>query len=560
MKLPVGIENFGEIRTEGFYYVDKTGMIRDLLCNWGKVNLFTRPRRFGKSLNMSMLKAFFEIGCRKELFDGLEIAGETELCREYMGKFPVISISLKGVEANTFEKARSLLIKVINEEARSMQYLLESDKLTQNDKEVFSLLLKKDMDDETLCCSLREMSEFLQKHYGRKAIVLIDEYDVPLAKANEHNYYEPMVFLVRNIFEQVLKTNDSLYFAVLTGCLRVAKESIFTGLNNLNVLSVRDVEFDEYFGFTDQEVKGLLNYYGLSDIYSLVKDWYDGYQFGNTNVYCPWDVICFCKKRRVNRTQQPENYWSNTSGNDVIRHFLRKAKPVTKREIEKLIAGECVLKEIHQELTYKNLYQSIEHIWSVLFTTGYLTQRGESADGKSLWLAIPNHEIRDLFISQISEWFQETARQDGEVLEAFCEAFQNGDAAEAERCFNAYLNKAISIRDTAVKNDMKENFYHGILLGLLGFKGTWDICSNRESGDGYSDILIEIADMRIGIVIELKYPMNGNLELGCEEAMNQIESKRYAVQLSDDGMKTVLKYGIACYKKRCRVVLEKEEL
>ena len=413
-KLPVGIESFEEIRTEGFYYVDKTAMIRDLLRKWGKVNLFTRPRRFGKSLNMSMLKCFFEIGCDKALFDGLQISKETSLCDEYMGKFPVVSVSLKGVEADNYETARNLAVKVINEEARRLQYLLESDRLSREDKELFSLLLKKDMDDETLCFSLRELSELLQKHYGQKVIILIDEYDVPLAKASNRGYYDAMVALIRNLFEQALKTNDNLYFAVLTGCLRVAKESIFTGLNNPKVLSITSVRFDEYFGFTDGEVREMLQYYDLMSAYDSIKSWYDGYRFGNVDVYCPWDVISYCDELTDDPTAEPKDYWSNTSSNDVVKHFIEKVDDgLTKSELEALVAGETVIKEIHEELTYNQLYDSIGNIWSVLFTTGYLTQRGKS-DGKRFKLAIPNIEIWNIFTEQIMEMFKENTVKAGD--------------------------------------------------------------------------------------------------------------------------------------------------
>ena len=450
-KLPVGIESFEEIRKEDFYYIDKTAMIRDLLYKWGKVNLFTRPRRFGKSLNMSMLKSFFEIGCDKTLFEGLEISKEKALCEEYMGKFPVVSISLKGVEADNYETARNLAVKVINEEARRLQYLLESSKLSWEDRELFSLLLKKDMDDETLCCSLRELSELLQKHYNRKVIILIDEYDVPLAKANDRGYYDQMTALIRNLFEQALKTNDNLYFAVMTGCLRVAKESIFTGLNNPKVLSITSVRFDEYFGFTDSEVKEMLEYYDLSGAYDAIKSWYDGYRFGNVDVYCPWDVISYCDELTDDPTAQPKDYWSNTSSNDVVRHFIEKIDDgLTKSEIEALLAGETVTKEIHEELTYNQLYSSIGNIWSVLFTTGYLTHRGKP-DGKRFKLMIPNMEIRNIFAEQIMEMFREHTQKDGATLNAFCEALKSGNAEKVERLFTDYLGKTIGIRDTFVK-------------------------------------------------------------------------------------------------------------
>lgn len=557
-KLPIGIENFEELRKEDFYYVDKTGMIKELLHNWGKVNLFTRPRRFGKSLNMSMLKNFFSLGSDKKLFEGLKITEETALCEEYMGKFPVISISLKGINAGTYETACEMAARVMNEEADRYQYLLESDRLTQTDKERFEELLRRDMSEAALFGSLRELSRLLQKHHDQDVIVLIDEYDVPLAKAFENGYYEQMVILLRNMFEQVLKTNDSLKFAVMTGCMRISKESIFTGLNNLRVLSVSDVEFDEYFGFTDREVKDMLEYYDLQQHYQTLKEWYDGYQFGNVEVYCPWDVICHCAKLCADSDAQPQNYWSNTSSNEVVKRFIQNEDiGRTKREIEDLVAGEVIEKEIHQELTYKDMYRSIDNIWSVLFTTGYLTQRGKP-DRKRFPLAIPNMEIREIFTDQIMELFKEDLRKNGEAVNAFCDALKNGDASQAETRFGEYLRRTISIRDTFVKKKLKENFYHGILLGLLGSQDTWGISSNKESGDGYSDILVEIDREGTGIVIEMKYAEDGNLEAACKEALEQINTKRYEEELREEGIDHILKYGIACYKKRCRVILDKD--
>lgn len=557
-KLPIGIENFMELRKENFYYVDKTGMIKELLHNWAEVNSFTRPRRFGKSLNMSMLKNFFSLGSDKKLFEGLKITEETALCEEYMGKFPVISISLKGINAGTYETAREMAARVINEEADRHQYLLESDRLTQTDKERFGELLRRDMSEAALFGSLRELSRLLQKHYDQDVIVLIDEYDVPLAKAFENGYYEQMVILLRNMFEQVLKTNDSLKFAVMTGCMRISKESIFTGLNNLRVLSVSDVEFDEYFGFTDSEVKDMLEYYDLLQHYQTLKEWYDGYQFGNVEVYCPWDVICHCAKLCADQDAQPQNHWSNTSSNEVVKRFIQNEDiGRTKREIEALVAGEVIEKEIHQELTYKDMYRSIDNIWSVLFTTGYLTQRGKP-DRKRFPLAIPNMEIREIFTDQIMELFKEDLRKNGEAVTAFCDALKNGDASQAETRFGEYLRRTISIRDTFVKKKLKENFYHGILLGLLGSQDTWGISSNRESGDGYSDILVEIDREGTGIVLEMKYAEDGNLEAACKEALEQINTKRYEEELREEGIDHILKYGIACYKKRCRVILDKD--
>lgn len=552
-KLPIGIEKFEKIRKEGFYYTDKTGLIRELLQNWGEVNLFTRPRRFGKSLNMSMLKSFFELDGEKEIFQGLEISAETELCEKYMGQFPVISVSLKSINGETYEAAYRMAVQLIQAEARRCQYLFDSRQLTRYDKEAFSRLLQEDMEEGTLCCSLKLLSELLQKHYKRQVILLIDEYDVPLAKAFEQGYFDRMVLLIRNMFEQVLKTNDCLQFAVLTGCMRISRESIFTGLNNLKILSIEDVRFDEYFGFTDREVRELLNYYGLSEKYGLVREWYDGYQFGGVQVYCPWDVINYCDLLRADSEAQPRNYWSNTSSNDAVKRFIQTSdKGSTKREIERLIAGEVITKEIRPELTYKDMYSSMENLWSLLFTTGYLTQRGKP-DGNCYHLVIPNLEIRSIFTRQIMEFFQEKVQKDGELLQRFCHALQQGDTVQVEQYFGKYLKKTISIRDTSAKSERKESFYHGVLLGILGFKDNWDVSSNKESGEGYSDILIETEDMRTGIVIEVKYAGDGNLEAGCREALEQIEKKQYAEILREEGMEEILCYGIACFKKRCKV-------
>lgn len=562
-KLPMGIENFEKMRTEDFYYVDKTGLIRELLYNWGEVTLFTRPRRFGKSLNMSMLKKFLELGGNKEIFQGLKISRETELCEKYMGKFPVISISLKSVEGNDFGAAYAMLCMAVGKEALRFSFLSESEELSDKEKDLYEQITTLGekynmvfaMDETVLAGSLHTLSMLLEKHYRCKVIVLIDEYDVPLAKAFEHGYYDRMSMLIRKLFDQALKTNDSLKFAVVTGCMRISKESIFTGLNNLKVLSIADVRFDEYFGFTDREVRDMLDYYELSGSYEKVKAWYDGYQFGNVNVYCPWDVINYCDALRWDPDAQPQNYWVNTSSNDVVKRFIQKAgKGMTKREIERLTAGEAITKEIHQELTYKDMYNSIDNIWSVLFTTGYLTQRGR-ADGCCFHLTIPNMEIREIFTRQIMEYFKENVQKDGEALDAFCRALQNGDAKGVEKQLGEYLRKTISIRDTFVRKQMKENFYHGILLGILGFKDEWGVSSNRESGDGYSDILVEIEDEGTGIVIEVKYAEEGKLESGCREALKQVEENQYDGFLRDEGIEKVLKYGIACYRKRCKVVL-----
>lgn len=559
-RLPVGIENFEKIRRDGFYYVDKTDLIKELLENWGEVNLFTRPRRFGKTLNMSMFQCFFEIGCDKSLFDGLRIAEESTLCETYMGKFPVISISLKGIDAADYETARNLMVKVVNEEARRFQFLTESSRLTDTDKMLFGQLLQKEMDDETLFCSLRELTELLRKHYEKQVIVLIDEYDVPLAKANELGYYDEMVRLIRGIFGSALKTNHHLYFAVLTGCLRVAKESIFTGVNNFNTFTITDVDFDEYFGFTDAEVKEMLEEYQLGSSYEDVREWYDGYRFGNVDVYCPWDVICYVNKRRTDPALQPQNYWLNTSGNEVVRHFIEAlGDGVTKTEMERLIGGEIVQKEIHEEMTYHDLYVDMGNVWSVLFMTGYLTQRGR-ADGNLYNLVIPNREIRNIFTEQIMKMFQEQAEQDGETLGRFCDALEQENAEEVERCFTGYMRKTVSIRDTFVRKATKENFYHGMLIGLLGFKEGWTVMSNREAGDGFSDIQVLIDDAETGIVIEVKYAQDGDLEAECQKALTQMRALHYEEGMRNAGIRKILKYGIACWKKTCKVVVESESL
>lgn len=556
-KLPIGVENFEELRHEDFYYVDKTYMIRDILRNLSKVTLFTRPRRFGKSLNMSMLENFFSVEGDKSIFQGLDISGEVELCEKYMGKYPVISFSLKNLDAaNDYKEARELLAVLIQGVAGKVQYLLESERLTDADKKLYSCFLYNEMNDGELLSSLRILSELLEKHHGQKVIVLIDEYDVPLAKAFEKGYYDQMVNMVRGVLGQILKTNNSLKFAVLTGCMRISKESIFTGLNNFTVLSCSDVEFDEYFGFTDEEVRKLLEDYGLSDHYLTIKEWYDGYRFGNMEVYCPWDVLCYCRKLLSDPDLKPQNFWINTSSNDVVKKFIQRAgNQTTKREIERLVAGEEIVKELHPELTYQEMYTTTENLWSVLFTTGYLTQRGK-ADGNVFRLVIPNMEIRDIFTTQIMEYFRENIKEDGETLRLFCDALEAGNVEKVEKYFSAYLRKTISIRDTFVKRKLKENFYHGMLLGILGLKESWTISSNREVGEGYGDIIVETEDSETGIIIEVKYAHDGNLESACQEAIAQIRNTRYDDELKENGTRKILRYGIACYLKRCKVIME----
>ena len=552
LKLPVGIENFEDIRRSGFYYIDKTMLIEQTLNNWSKVTLFTRPRRFGKTLGMSMLRSFFEIGTDKSLFDGLYISQNKSLCDEHMGKYPVIFLTLKGVEGLTFAKAKSMLSEIIKDEADRHYVLNSSEALTSVDREAFMKILTGN--EENIENSLKTLSRLLYKHYGKKVVILIDEYDVPLDKAYQNGYYHEMVSLIRGLFGQALKTNDYLQFAILTGCLRISKESIFTGLNNFKVLSIMDTRFDEQFGFTDSEVEKLLAAYNLDSHFTEIKEWYDGYHFGNADVYCPWDVINYVDLLRFESTAKPQDFWSNSSGNALVRSFIDKADVQTKDEIERLIAGEYIEKEISQELTYDEIDKSIANLWSVLFTTGYLTKQSVTDDGK-VHLSIPNREIKNLFIKKIREWFSDTTANDGKTLEQFCNAFVEKDTEKIEELFGDYLWNTISIRDTAVAKDKKENFYHGILLGLLGYKASWLIKSNTESGTGYSDILVEVPKNRTGIVIELKYAENGDMDAACDEALKQIEEKSYVDKLKQDGMRNFIKYGIACFKKDCKVVV-----
>ena len=558
IKLPVGIENFEKIRRDGFYYVDKTGLIEQLLNNWGEVNLFTRPRRFGKTLNMSMLKCFFEIGTDQSLFEGLYISKNKALCDAYMGKYPVISISLKGVNADSYENARSLLKRIVMEEAKMHRIIMSGNRLDDIDKAEYMSLVTGDMGEDTLVYSMKTLTALLEKYYEKKVIVLIDEYDVPLAKANENGYYDQMVLLVRNLFENVLKTNSSLKFAVLTGCLRVAKESIFTGLNNFKTNSILDEEYDETFGFVDDEVKEMLHYYGQDTHYETVKEWYDGYRFGNADVYCPWDVINYCDAHRRNPMLPPENYWTNTSGNDVLKHFIESAgaaKGLAKTDLERLVNGEIVEKDIREDLTYNELYASMDNLWSTLFMAGYLTHKGR-VDTKRFRLSVPNREIRYIITEQVLALFKQNVEKDGQLLNDFCTALSDGHTDEVERLFSEYMKKTISVRDTFARKELKENFYHGLLLGILGFKAGWSVMSNRESGNGFSDIMIMIDDAEIGIVIEVKYAESHDLEAVCKDALKQMIDKRYAEYFEQQGIKKILKYGIACRVKECKVMLE----
>lgn len=556
-KLPVGIDSFEKLRREDFYYIDKTTLIRDLLNNWGEVNLFTRPRRFGKTLNMSMLKSFFEIGTDKSLFDGLAISKETALCEAYMGKFPVIFISLKGVDGLTFEDAYERLRKIIRAELSRVRTVLESGRIAEDDRKPLERILQEKDTKGDIIDSLRMLSDLLYKHHGQKVILLIDEYDVSLDKAYHHQYYNEMVDLIRSMFNAALKTNDYLYFAVLTGCLRVSKESIFTGLNNPKVLSIVDTRFDEQFGFTDQEVRRLLEDYGLSDHFGETREWYDGYRFGKADVYCPWDVVNYVDQLVDDPDARPQAYWINTSGNDLVKEFIDESDATTQDEIERLIAGETITKRVRLELTYPEIRSNIDNLWSVLFTTGYLTYTGQTQDG-GYQLKIPNREVREVFILQIQEWFKEKVTEKSETVQPLHQAFLRGDAEEVRKRLTAIMSRMISVLDTKARDEQKENFYHGLLLGLLRSEPNWLILSNAESGEGFSDILVEPEDPDAGMVIEVKYaPTFKGLDEACTKAMTQIKERRYDERLRNDGREDILAFGIAFSKKRCKVVCEK---
>ena len=568
LKLPVGIDDFRKLRESHFYYVDKTRLIEQLLLNWSEVTLFTRPRRFGKTLNMSMLKSFFDIGTDKALFDGLYISGNKELCDEYMGKFPVIFLSLKGVEGLTYDEAFEAFVRIMGKEVTRLSFLADSDKLTQIEQEQYKgLTIMKNgrlvFDKEKLISSLQLLSQLLYKHYGKKVVILIDEYDVPLDKAFQNGYYKEMVSLIRGLFGQALKTNEFLQFAVLTGCLRISKESIFTGLNNFKVMSITDSRFDEQFGFTDSEVKKLLSDYGMDSHFDEVKEWYDGYHFGKADVYCPWDVINHVDHLRDDIDAKPQTYWINSSGNSLVRRLINRADSSTKDEIERLIAGEAIEKVIRLDLTYDEIDNTIDNIWSVLFTTGYLTKVGEvklpDSESYAYKLVIPNKEVREVFVLQIQEWFKAVVANDNDTMKLLSKAILDKDETILARQLNIVMGRMISILDTKAPDDMKENFYHGLLLGLLrGSNPDWLIKSNRESGDGFSDMLIKPENPDLGIVIEVKYAKEfKGLDAACDAAMAQIKQKRYDETLRDEGRCDILVYGIAFCRKRCKVVGEK---
>lgn len=562
LKLPVGIDGFEKIRRNGFYYIDKTELIEQLFLNWGEVNLFTRPRRFGKTLNMSMLKCFFEIGTDSSLFDGLYISEKQTLCEQHLGKYPVIFLSLKGVEGLNFSEAKRRCIQLIRREAERFYYLKDSEKLLDLDKKKYHQLL--DMKDQPedvdiVISSIKTLSDLLYKHYGKKTVILIDEYDVPLDKAFQHGYYKEMIYFTRGLLGEALKTNDSLNFAVLTGCLRVSKESIFTGLNNFKILSITDTRFDEQFGFTDTEVRKLLSDYHLEDRFAEVKEWYDGYRFGKADVYCPWDVVNFVDRVKDDPEARPEAYWINTSGNDLVKRFIDKANKTTKNEIERLINGEAIEKELRLDLTYEEIDQSIENLWSVLFTTGYLTQTGRTEKG-AYRLIIPNREVREVFRLQINEWFKKSIFTNTERLTAFWKAFEEGDTEGIEQYLNRVLSNSISVFDTKARKEEKESSYHNRLVGILTGNADWLVKSNVEAGDGFADIIVETDNPDAGIVAELKYTKNfDEMRIACRKAMNQIRDRRYQEYLLNDDRRDIRLYGIAFCKKRCCVISEKLE-
>ena len=562
LKLPVGIDGFEKIRRNGFYYIDKTELIEQLFLNWGEVNLFTRPRRFGKTLNMSMLKCFFEIGTDSSLFDGLYISEKQTLCEQHLGKYPVIFLSLKGVEGLNFSEAKRRCIQLIRREAERFYYLKDSERLLDLDKKKYHQLL--DMKDQPedvdiVISSIKTLSDLLYKHYGKKTVILIDEYDVPLDKAFQHGYYKEMIYFTRGLLGEALKTNDSLNFAVLTGCLRVSKESIFTGLNNFKILSITDTRFDEQFGFTDTEVRKLLSDYHLEDRFAEVKEWYDGYRFGKADVYCPWDVVNFVDRVKDDPEARPEAYWINTSGNDLVKRFIDKANKTTKNEIERLINGEAIEKELRLDLTYEEIDQSIENLWSVLFTTGYLTQTRRTEKG-AYRLIIPNREVREVFRLQINEWFKKSIFTNTERLTAFWKAFEEGDTEGIEQYLNRVLSNSISVFDTKARKEEKESSYHNLLVGILTGNADWLVKSNVEAGDGFADIIVETDNPDAGIVAELKYTKNfDEMRIACRKAMNQIRDRRYQEYLLNDDRRDIRLYGIAFCKKRCCVISEKLE-
>lgn len=556
-RLPTGWDDFERVIKGDYYYVDKTRLVNNLIQTGSAVTLFTRPRRFGKTLNMSMLKNFFEIGSDPSLFDGLEITKNKVICNEYMGKYPVISISLKGVSGLTYEEAKNKLAAVIATEAMRFSFLEDSSKLSERDKALYEQLVKVDDNGKSrfdlpldvLSGSLYTMTELLNKHYGLKAVVLIDEYDVPLDKAHIHGYYDEMVELIRDMFHAAFKTNSNLAFAVLTGCLRVSKESIFTGLNNMKVDSISMLNSGEIFGFSNNEVEQMLAYYGISENKDEVKAWYDGFRFGDDEVYCPWDVINYVDDNISGVTKEPNNYWINSSGNDLVREFVDISTKETIEDLEKLVSGEKVKKSINENLTYRDMDSTIDNLWGILYATGYLTGIRTNDNLYDLW--IPNKEVRQIYEENIIKWFNKKVREDASSKEQFYNAALSGNAEEMEGVLNGLLFDSVSIRDTYTRKYLRENFYHGFVLGLLtGFEG---IRSNSESGDGYSDIMILDRGNKTAAILELKYADSDDVEVmekACNAAIKQIVVKKYDKTLIRSGVaKNIYKYGISFNKK-----------
>lgn len=549
--IPIGIEDFKRLVDSGYSFVDKTLMIKDLLDSNALVTLFTRPRRFGKTLNMSMLRRFFEKTEEDNsyLFDGLAITETGDKYRKYMGQYPVISISLKGMKQPGYENAFNKFKDIIISEFEKHDNILSSNKLKPRQRKIFENIYNDKADNAVYNTALKLLSDCLYEVYGKKAIILIDEYDVPLENAYFNGFYDQMINLIRSVFESVLKTNDSLEFAVLTGCLRISKESIFTGLNNLNVYPVTDNAFSQYFGFTEQEVKQLANYYGLSDCFDEIKTWYDGYMFGETEIYNPWSVLNYIQFALNNRNRIPKAYWINTSSNSIIHELIVKSDRKTKNDIEALITGHPIDKPLYEDITYSNMNVKSDYIWSFLLHTGYLKPADIYQKGIQTYFSavIPNLEIVTIYENTFRQWFDESIRTANKSV--LLNAVLDGNSETFELEVNRWLLKSISYHDGY------ENFYHGFLVGLLEYSDEYLVESNRESGTGRNDIVIKnVLTREIAVVLEIKSVNKGEtLDQMCDTALKQIDEKQYEVGLVNEGYKQILKYGIAFEGKRCMI-------
>lgn len=548
--LPVGVENFEEIIDKGYYYVDKTLLIRDLIDLRGKVNLFTRPRRFGKTLNMSMLRYFFEKAeeDRRYLFQRTKIMDAGEKYRSEMGKYPVISLSLKSMKQGSYEEAFHCLKEEIADEFKKHLELLGKLE-TEDDRKKYDQLANRRAPGEEYLNSLQFLSQCLYSCYGSKAVILIDEYDVPLENAYFRGFYDRMVDLIRSLFESALKTNDALEFAVVTGCLRISKESIFTGLNNLNVISITDKTYAEHFGFTQEEVDRMLERYGLMEKREDVKRWYDGYQFGDTEVYNPWSVINYVNSSYRDKDVLFKPYWSNTSSNSIVRTLVEKADISAKQEIEALIDGGTITKPIHEDITYDEMDSTQENLWNFLFFTGYLKKISEYQNGEDIYveMAIPNSEVRYIYKNAVRRWFEE--KTDKKDLSPLYESILNGDREKMAEILSENLMETISFYD------YQESYYHGFLAGMLKNIGNYIVLSNRESGNGRPDLLLKYPSVRgKAVILEIKIAKTyRELEQKCDEALEQIEAQRYEEPLRQEGYSDILKYGVAFYRKECVV-------